>query len=178
MVDVTVRSVLPDDIKDLVEIYSYEEVLANTLQVPHRDAKFWQDFYKIRDPQGVELAAVIDGKAIGHLGMIFSHAPRRKHVATFGICVHPAYHGKGAGRALMAEMINLADNWFNIFRLELGVASENARAIALYEKCGFSFERESRFDNFRAGRYQHTTHMVRFHPAQIALADLSTRVAD
>jgi L-phenylalanine/L-methionine N-acetyltransferase len=168
MADIIVRSVSANDDLDLSEIYGFEEVIANTLQVPHRDAKFWQDFYKTRDPQGTELAAVIDGKVVGHLGLILNHAPRRKHVATFGICVHPFYHGKGAGRALMTEMINLADNWFNIFRLELGVASENARAIALYEKCGFSFERESRFDNFRAGRYQHTTHMVRFHPAQMA----------
>jgi putative acetyltransferase len=166
---IVIRPVMAEDIKDLTEIYSFEEIIANTLQIPHRDAKFWQDFYKSRDPSGVELAAMIDGKVVGHLGMILNHTPRRKHVGTFGICVHPHHHGQGVGSALISEMINMADNWLNLLRIELSVASGNPRAIALYSKFGFTTERVSRFDVFSAGRYTDTTHMARFHPAQIGL---------
>jgi putative acetyltransferase len=159
-----VRVVRHSDIDDLAAIYAHESVVAYTAQVPHRDARFWQDFYKLRDPDGVELVAEIEGRVVGHLGMILNRTPRRKHVASFGICVHPDHHGRGAGGALMAEMIHMADDWLNLLRLELGVASDNARAIALYRRFGFVFERESRFDTFTRGGYASTTHMARFHP--------------
>ncbi len=162
---VKIRTVRPEDATALAEIYSFEDVVAYTTQLPFRDARFWQDFYKLRDPEGVELAAEYDGNVVGHLGMILNRAPRRKHVATFGICVHPEAQGKGVGRALMSEMLNMGDNWLNILRLELSVASTNAKAIALYEKMGFVQESVSRLDLFTRGRYVDTAHMVRFHPS-------------
>jgi putative acetyltransferase len=165
---ITVRSVRASDLDDLVAIYAFEDVIANTLQIPHRDAAFWQNFYRSRDPGGVELTAVTEDKVVGHLGMILNHTPRRKHVATFGIAVHPDFHGRGIGSALMAEMLNMADNWLAILRMELSVAAGNARAIGLYGKFGFVGERTSRFDVFRAGSYSDTLHMARFHPGQMA----------
>ena len=171
MSPVKIRVALAEDASALAEIYSYEDVVAYTTQLPFRDARFWQDFYKLRDPEGVELVAEREGKVVGHLGMILNRTPRRKHVATFGICVHPDAQGSGVGRALMSEMLNMADNWLNIVRLELSVASTNDKAIALYEKMGFAQERMSRFDLFTRGRYVDSMHMVRFHPAWRAPAD-------
>lgn len=165
MSTVKIRAARPEDANALAEIYSFEEVVAYTTQLPFRDARFWQDFYKLRDPEGVELVAEREGTVVGHLGMMLNRAPRRKHVATFGICVHPDAQGSGVGRALMSEMLNMADNWLNILRLELSVASTNDKAIRLYEKLGFTQERVSRFDLFTRGRYADTMHMVRFHPA-------------
>ncbi|ARO15618.1 GCN5-related N-acetyltransferase [Ketogulonicigenium robustum] len=132
--------------------------------MPHRPDVFWPGFYRTRDPNGAELVAVSGAGVVGHLGLLTNSAPRRKHVASFGIAVHPDHQGQGAGAALMGEMLNLADNWYNITRMQLDVASNNARAIALYRRFGFEVEGESRFDLFFGGRYQHTTHMVRFHP--------------
>lgn len=162
---VKIRAARPEDVNALAEIYSSEDVVAYTTQLPFRDARFWQEFYKLRDPDGVELVAERDGTPVGHLGMILNRAPRRKHVATFGICVHPGAQRSGVGQALMSEMLNMADNWLHILRLELSVASTNEKAIALYEKFGFAQERVSRFDLFTRGRYADTLHMVRFHPA-------------
>lgn len=173
MSPVKIRVARPEDANALAEIYSFEDVLANTTQLPFRDARFWQEFYKIRDPEGVELVAERDGKVVGHLGMILNRAPRRKHVATFGICVHPDAQGTGVGRDLMSEMLNMADNWLNIIRLELSVASTNDRAITLYQKMGFVQERVSRFDLFTRGRYADTLHMARFHPGWTAPADIT-----
>src|SRR5690606_30645088 len=113
-------------------------------------------FYRARDPDTVELVAEVEGRTVGHLGILTNRAPRRKHVASFGIGVHPDFQGCGVGRALMTELINLADNWLNLVRVELSVASDNAAAIALYEKFGFVTEGEARFDIFTAGRYTHS----------------------
>lgn len=172
MSPVKIRVARLEDANALAEIYSFEDVVAYTTQLPFRDVRFWQDFYKLRDPEGVELVAELEDKVVGHLGMILNRAPRRKHVGTFGICVHPDAQGKGVGRALMCEMLNMADNWLNIVRLELTVASTNDKAIALYEKTGFVQERVSRFDLFTRGRYVDSMHMVRFHPAWSAPADV------
>ena len=169
MTDLIVRSIKPADADDVAAIYAHESVIANTGQIPHRDAAFWQNFYKSRDPGGVELVCEIEGRAVGHLGMILNHGPRRKHVASFGISVHPDFQGRGVGNALMTEMLNMADNWLNLLRVELMVASENQRAMKLYEKHGFVVEGEARFDMFRAGKYAHSTHMARLNPNQSGL---------
>lgn len=165
MAPILIRSARTDDAADLAAIYAFEEVVAFTSQLPYRDAEFWRDFYKVRDPDGIELVADSDGRVVGHLGLMLNRAPRRKHVATFGICVHPDFHGKGAGSTLIREMIRLCDDWLNITRLELSVASHNGRAIALYERFGFQKEGEARFDLFTGGVYANTTHMARFHPS-------------
>jgi putative acetyltransferase len=166
-----IRPPKASDAEDVAAIYAHEPVIANTGQIPHRDAAFWQNFYKSRDPNGVELVCEVEDRAVGHLGMILNHTPRRKHVASFGICIHPDFQGRGVGHALMTEMLDMADNWLNLLRVELMVASGNARAIKLYEKHGFVIEGEARYDIFRAGRYAHSTHMARLNPRQLGLLD-------
>jgi RimJ/RimL family protein N-acetyltransferase len=66
--------------------------------------------------------------------------PRRSHVATFGMSVDAAFHGRGVGSALMREMINLCDNWLRVERIELTVFADNAAAVAVYRKHGFVVE--------------------------------------
>lgn len=161
---VTVRRVEESDFPSLAEIYAHEAVIANTAQVPHRSDPFWRDFYKTRDPDGLELVGVVDGRPVGHLGLLTNRAPRRKHVASFGIAVHPDFQGRGVGKALMTEMLHQADNWLNLVRIELSVAADNTGAIALYEKFGFVLEGQSRFDIFTAGRYGHSNRMARMRP--------------
>jgi putative acetyltransferase len=167
-----VRPIRPTDADDVAAIYAHEAVIANTGQIPHRDSAFWQDFYRSRDPGGVELVCEVEGRVAGHLGMIMNHTPRRKHVASFGISVHPDFQSRGIGGALMAEMLDMADNWLNLMRVELTVAADNTRAIRLYEKHGFVAEGEGRFDIFTAGHYASSLRMARLHPRFAAMLDL------
>ena len=167
-----VRYMRPTDAEDVAAIYADESVIANTSQIPHRDAAFWQDFYKSRDPQGVQLVCEVEGRVVGQLGIITNPSPRRKHVASFGISVHPEFQGRGVGHALMTEMLNMTDNWMNLMRVELMVASTNERAIHLYKKHGFVIEGEARFNLFTAGHYSHSTHMARMHPRFEAMLSL------
>ncbi len=37
----------------------------------------------------------------------------------------------------MSEILDLADNWLMLVRIELGVFTDNEKAIKLYEKFGF-----------------------------------------
>jgi putative acetyltransferase len=165
MTDITIRAAAPADADDLAAIYAHIDVVANTGQVPLKGRDFWRDFYKSRDPNGVELVAIVDGKAVGHLGLLGNATPRRKHVASFGLCVHADYQRRGVGAALMRAMLDLADNWLNLVRLELSVFTDNAGAIALYERHGFVREGVVRCDSFRAGRYADTLRMARLNPS-------------
>jgi putative acetyltransferase len=168
--DLLVRAIKQADAADIAAIYTFESVIANTGQIPLRDGQFWTNFWKAKDPNGVELVCEIEGRAVGHLGIITSASHRRKHVASFGIAVHPDFQGRGVGNSLVGEMLRLSDNWLNIVRMELTVASDNERAMGLYLKHGFVVEGEARFDNFRAGQFTHSTHMARINPAFASMA--------
>ncbi len=41
---------------------------------------------------------------------------------------------------MLKEILDLADNWHNIRRIELEVYTDNEKAINLYEKFGFKIE--------------------------------------
>lgn len=79
---------------------------------------------------GNELVSVCDVRAGGR--------PRTAHNGTLAISVLKAYWGLGIGAILMREMIDFAraSNLLNHLRLE--VRCDNTRAIALYERFGFS----------------------------------------
>jgi RimJ/RimL family protein N-acetyltransferase len=53
-----------------------------------------------------------------------------------GVCVHDDFQRRGVGSALMAELIDVADNWLDLKRLELTVYVDNEPAIRLYQKVG------------------------------------------
>ena len=49
------------------------------------------------------------------------------------IGVDSEYHNKGIGKALLTKMLDLADNWLMLERVELGVLETNPKAKTLYE---------------------------------------------
>ena len=65
----------------------------------------------------------------------------------------------------MRAALDIADNWFNIMRLELTVDASNFNALHLYTKLGFVKEGEAHAHSFGAGRYQDVIFMARIKPA-------------
>lgn len=53
----------------------------------------------------------------------------------------------------MAAVMDLAENWLNLKRLELTVYTDNSKAIHLYEKYGFVIEGTLRQWALRDGAY-------------------------
>ncbi len=65
---------------------------------------------------------------------------RTSHIAYLGgLAIHPSFAGKGHGRKMLQEIIDLARQR-DFRRIELSVAVINEKAIQLYEKCGFEKE--------------------------------------
>jgi len=83
--------------------------------------------------------AFADGALAGYLGVAGSEVPRRRHAAYVVVGVLRAHWGRGIGASMLTEVLRWAPT-AGISRLELGVMTENERAIALYERLGFRVE--------------------------------------
>ena len=90
---------------------------------------------------------------VGSSTLRLGRSPRVQHVANCGLGVHADYWNQGVGSALMSAILDLADNWLNLTRVELEVYVDNAAAIHLYEKLGFAIEGTMRKYAFRDGEF-------------------------
>jgi putative acetyltransferase len=162
--DILIRALEPSDLPDLTEAWNQPNAYAGTPQLPYTSLDSRQKRHAAGAAWDRQLVAVIEGKVIGSIGLHRADGPRRAHTAAIGMGVHDAYAGRGVGSALMAAIIDLADNWLNLRRLELTVYADNARAIALYDRFGFAREGLCRDFAWRAGAYVDAVAMARLRP--------------
>ncbi len=144
MSQIVVRHAIPDDAAALMQIYSQPETQAGTLHLPLPSPALWQERLQNARAGVTMLVALIEGVVAGQLTLEVLATARRRHCATFGMGVDPAFHRRGVGRALMSAMIDLCDNWLQVSRIELTVFTDNAKAIALYQQSGFEIEGTAR----------------------------------
>jgi putative acetyltransferase len=160
---ITVRRTEPGDYEALQRIFESPSVVWGTLQLPFPSGEQWRKRLA-EPPEGLFslVACVENNEVVGHLGLsTFPNRPRRRHVGQIGMAVRDDWQGKGVGTALMQAAIDLADKWLNLARLELEVYHDNAPAIRLYEKFGFSIEGRLVDFAFRDGQYVDTYIMAR-----------------
>ncbi len=162
---ITIRRTEPDDYQAVRQIFAGPRASSGTLQLPFPSAEQWRKRLA-EPPEGlVSLVACVEDEVVGNLGVhTFPHQPRRRHVGQLGMAVRDDWQGKGVGTALMRAAIDLADKWLNLTRLEFEVFVDNAPAIRLYEKLGFSIEGTMVDFAFRDGQYVDSHSMARIRP--------------
>jgi L-phenylalanine/L-methionine N-acetyltransferase len=64
----------------------------------------------------------------------------------------------------MAALIDAADRWLGLVRVELEVYPDNERAVRLYEQFGFQVEGRKRLNAWRDGCYVDSLVMGRLRP--------------
>jgi putative acetyltransferase len=161
MGSIVVRHTEPQDWPSVKDIYTHPVAHSGTLQLPYPSGKVWEQRLSNIPDNVYSFVAEFDGKIVGNLGMEIQKNPRRRHVASFGMGVMDDYQGQGVGSALIGAMIELADNWLNVRRIELTVFSDNLSAIALYEKFGFVQEGIAQGFAYRNGEYVDAIYMAR-----------------
>jgi len=158
----TIRRAEADDYVAVAEMFKSLKVFPGTLQVPYPSHEYWRKRITDNPESAYYLVAIIDQRVVGMANIdTFPNRPRRKHAGAIGICVHEEWQGKGVGAALMHAILDLADNWLNLTRIELEVFSDNEAAIHLYERFGFEVEGTLRQHAFRNGQFVDSTMMAR-----------------
>jgi putative acetyltransferase len=159
--DIRVRAMNAADWRDVYEIWNDPGVRWDTLQMPFQS----EDEIKKKienPPEGMyRLVAEVDGKVVGASGLSCRRSPRLRHVAGCGVSVRSDHWNRGVGSALLTAILDLADNWLNLKRVELEVFTDNAAAIHLYEKLDFVVEGTKHKYAFREGEYVDTHIMAR-----------------
>lgn len=158
MPDFIIRPVRKEDAEGINEMRRMPEVFYNMLAMPSERIQKTEDFIAGLGPDSHQFAAVIPEesgreKVIGMVGLTVSASPRLRHSAGLGIMVHRDYQNQGVGAALMKTVLDLADNWLMLVRVELGVYADNEQAIHLYKKMGFEIEGTKRKAAIRNGAY-------------------------
>jgi L-phenylalanine/L-methionine N-acetyltransferase len=159
--NITIRKEEPSDAEAIWKCFTAPLVVRNTLQLPYRSLESIREMLS-KNVDGVQsLVAVVDGEVVGSISLHTSSRPRVNHKGVVGMMVRDDWQGKGIGTAMMRAVVDLADKWLNLTRLELTVFTDNEPAISLYRKFGFEIEGTLRKFGFRDGEFVDAYTMAR-----------------
>jgi L-phenylalanine/L-methionine N-acetyltransferase len=146
------RATRPEDAEALADLMNLPGVRRGTLRLPFQSPQEVRKWIEGRQPGDLGLVALLDGKLVGNIGLR-RHAGRRAHAAEFGMAVHDDFRRRGIGSMLLDALIDSAERWLGVRRLELTVSFDNEPAIALYRKFSFETEGVLRAYAFRDGAF-------------------------
>ena len=155
-----IRAAAVEDVPALTEIANEPGYRWGTLRLPYQSQEQTRRWFTGLGTHETLLVAELDGKVVGN-GGLHRQAGRRQHTAILGMGVRDAFQRRGVGTAILTALVDAADLWLDLRRLELVVYTDNAPAIALYERFGFAREGLMRGYAFRDGRYVDSLLMAR-----------------
>lgn len=88
---------------------------------------------------GFQVVAELGTGVVGFAGL-YPYIGRQSHAGFFTIGVLPQHQRCGIGTQLLEGILVAADTFAGLRRLELTVLADNARAISLYRRHGFTVE--------------------------------------
>jgi putative acetyltransferase len=163
---ITLRAQEPSDAHDVSALTGAPGTFEGTLQLPDMPVASRLEWLQKIEPHSCRLVAVAQGRVVGAAGLHpAGNSLRRSHVRMLGIGIAAEFQGRGVGRLLIARLLDWADNWAGVLRVELTVHADNERAIALYRAMGFIEEGRHVGYALKDGRYLDALCMARLHPA-------------
>ncbi|MDE1166269.1 MAG: GNAT family N-acetyltransferase [Pseudomonas sp.] len=143
-------------------LYSDPQVARQVLQLPFQPTELWRKrIVAMENERNVGLVALHQGQVIGLCSLQQHERVRLSHGGAVGMGVAAQWQGKGVGSRLLAAVLDVADNWMNLRRVELTVYTDNQAAVALYRKFGFEIEGELRDYAVRDGQWVNAYTMAR-----------------
>jgi putative acetyltransferase len=158
----------PEDALAFTRMMADEGVFGQLLQLPIPDPALWRKRLEVTsEPEhaDISLVAKLDGEVVGSVWLhSVGRNLRRRHALALGISVAKSVQGRGVGTALMEALVDYADRWAGVLRIELTVWADNERAIRFYRKFGFETEGRMRAYGLRDGRYDDVLATARLNP--------------
>ncbi len=156
--DFIIRPIMVGDAMGINELRRMPGVFENILGIPSERVKRNEDGIANMGENTHQFVAVTKNEEgqeiiIGSAALSVFTNPRTRHGASIGMMVHRDYQGMGVGTRLLEALLDIADNWLMLRRVELNVFTDNERAIKLYKKFGFEIEGTLRKAAIRSGRY-------------------------
>ena len=160
MSEIEIRALQASDYESAIDLFLAPGCRWGTLQMPYQSRDAVRQKLE-NPPAGMHRLVAIgeDGSAVGLLGL-HTYQGRRSHVGGIGLMVHDERVRQGIGSKLMEAMIELAEGWLGLERIELTVYTDNP-AIRLYEKYGFEREGIHKAYARRDGEYIDSYFMAR-----------------
>lgn len=155
-----IRAAEITDAEGLAVLANLPGFRAGTMRLPFQSIEDTRRWLAKRESSVPNLVAIVNDVIVGNASLKRFEG-RRQHAASFGIGVHDEFTGQGIGQALLKALIDVADDWLNITRLELTVYADNIPAVTLYRKFGFGEEGRLRAFAFRGGTYVDAYAMAR-----------------
>jgi putative acetyltransferase len=137
--DITIRPVDEDDAPAIWRITRQQGVIETINALPSDRLQHRVDRLRNLSDDDHWFVAEVEGAVVGLAGLHVGSG-RTRHSGHVFIFVDRDHHGQGVGTRLMRALLDVADNWLMLRRVELTVLAENARAKALYERLGFVVE--------------------------------------
>jgi L-phenylalanine/L-methionine N-acetyltransferase len=162
--DILIRAAEPADAPAISALLGTVGTFEGTLQLPDMPLASRLEFLQRVDAQSPRLLALDAGQLAGMAALHAVPSLRRSHVRSLAIAMAPAWQGQGLGRRLIERLLDWADNWGGVLRVELTVHADNERAIALYKSLGFEEEGRHKAYALKNGRYVDSLSMARLHP--------------
>ncbi len=138
--DIRIRHAEPADAPAVHQMLVGGHTVAGTMRLPYAPLSSTEERLAPQDGR-VTLVAVEGGEVAGFAELVTHQWPRHNHVGDLNMVVTDAERqGHGVGRSLVGAVVELADDWLHLVRLQLFVWADNAHAIRLHESFGFVVE--------------------------------------
>lgn len=115
-------------------------VARQLLELPYRGVEQWRRQLLHEDERQLALVALHGAQVVGVGSLGSQPRIRRAHVGGIALAVRPDWHGRGVGTRLLSALLDVADRWMQLHRLELTVYADNTAAVALYQRHGFGWK--------------------------------------
>ncbi|MFU0504832.1 GNAT family N-acetyltransferase [Pseudaminobacter sp. NGMCC 1.201702] len=155
------RAVRLRDAEALCAMFNMPGFRRGTLRMPFETVEAWERRISKSTPESTWIVAELDGKLVGHGSVTAQSSPRRAHIGEIVIGVDDNFVGRGIGSAILMALLDVADNWRGLKRLELTVYADNEPAIRLYTRHGFVVEGRHVKAGFTDGAYHDLLTMAR-----------------
>ncbi|MBU3144045.1 GNAT family N-acetyltransferase [Clostridium sp. CF012] len=165
--DFIIRPVKIEDAVFINELRRQDGVRENIMSITSERVTRTQGFINgLTDNDHMLVAEVEeDGvkRVVGVASLSVNKSNRERHSGSIGLMVSRDYQREGIGRALMNNLIDIGDKWLMLIRIELGVFTDNERAINLYKSLGFEIEGTKKYAIIRNGKYDDEYLMARYN---------------